>query len=168
MMMTRKDHRRSTEWEGGFKRSAGKETHAWRRSMKGKCNGLYMGTKCMMMMAVNRRWIVFFFSERIRTHWKRAICICQRGGNMMERLCGRSKYVGQLNKCPLPLPPLMASMSLSFWNWNKTYPFMPLGWCTMLWTILCVLSPLLWINRINGWIKRNGVVCVCFHNDWPW
>ena len=26
--------------------------------MKGKCNGFYMGAKCMMM-AVNRRWIFF-------------------------------------------------------------------------------------------------------------
>ena len=65
--MTKKDHRRSTEWEGDSTVvQLVKGTHEWRRSMKGKCNGLYMGTKCMMM-AVNRRWIVFFLRKNKST-----------------------------------------------------------------------------------------------------
>ena len=52
------------------------------------------------MMTVDRRWI--FSRKEEYKHAEGEMAIWQRGN--MARLCGRSKYVGQLNKCPLPLP----------------------------------------------------------------
>ena len=53
------------------------------------------------MMTVDRRWI-FLRNKNINTQSEGERAIWQRGN--MVWLWGRSKYVGQLNKCPLPLP----------------------------------------------------------------
>ena len=77
MMMTREDHRRSTEWEGGFKRSAVKEKHARRRCMKCKWTYVdYIGTKGMMR--VDRRWISFRKAVKINTKRRREGDIAKR------------------------------------------------------------------------------------------
>ena len=70
MMMRRKDHRRSTEWEGGFKRSAVKEKHARRRCIKRNWTYVdYIGTKGMI--TVEGRWIFSRKEEYKHTHTER-------------------------------------------------------------------------------------------------
>ena len=70
MMMRRKDHRRSTEWEGGFKRSAVKEKHARRRCIKRNWTYVdYIGTKGMI--TVEGRWIFSRKEEYKHTHTQR-------------------------------------------------------------------------------------------------